>query len=142
LLLFVVIVTTEVNAQFDTIVFSKEGYFLYESIIYMGDQDSDGYDDFMITLSETPNPMDARAYFFKGGNPLIRMLRFLFPFYIREQLLLVIGTGMVSEILLRFTIRNPNWIKFLVYFGGSAFDTIPDHIFILHFRILMTICYG
>ncbi|MBK6682151.1 MAG: hypothetical protein IPG53_20225 [Ignavibacteriales bacterium] len=45
-LLFVIIVSTEVYAQFDTVVFSKEGYFSYESIVYMGDQNNDGYDDF------------------------------------------------------------------------------------------------
>lgn len=82
--LLLVVLPTEVNAQFDTIVFSKEGYFLYESIIYMGDQDTDGYDDFLITLSETPDPMQARAYSFKGGNPVNQNAAFPSLYYMEE----------------------------------------------------------
>ncbi|GJQ32553.1 MAG: hypothetical protein HBSAPP04_13920 [Ignavibacteriaceae bacterium] len=61
LIILLILGSSNLHAQFDTIVFSKAGYFLYESIIYMGDQDSDGFDDFVITLSETPNTNVARA---------------------------------------------------------------------------------
>jgi hypothetical protein len=64
-LLFVIIVSTEVYAQFDTVVFSKEGYFSYESIVYMGDQNNDGYDDFVLSIR--PDPSQWRnATFFPG----------------------------------------------------------------------------
>ncbi|GAB1444306.1 hypothetical protein MASR2M39_31560 [Ignavibacteriales bacterium] len=45
-----VIFVSEVSAQFDTVIFGKAGYFSYESIVYMGDQDNDGYDDFVLSI--------------------------------------------------------------------------------------------
>jgi hypothetical protein len=127
--LLLVVLPTEVNAQFDTIVFSKEGYFLYESIIYMGDQDTDGYDDFLITLSETPDPMQARAYFFKGGNPVNQNAAFSIPVLHGRTVTACDWNRDGFRDIISVYYSQPERIKFLVYFGGPSLDTIPDHMF-------------
>jgi hypothetical protein len=133
-LLFVIIVSTEVNAQFDTIIFSKEGYFLYESIIYMGDQNSDGYDDFLITLSETPNTMDARVYFFKGGNPIDPNAAFSIPvLHARAVTACDWNRDGYRDIICGWY-SPPAAAKFLIYFGGPLLDSIPDHTFYFSFQ--------
>ena len=134
LLLLVVIVTTETNAQFDTIVFSKAGYFLYESIVYMGDQDSDGYDDFMITLSETTNLLDARAYFFKGGDPINQNAAFSIPILHSRAVTACDWNRDGFRDIITVHYSQPELVKFIVYYGGSAFDTIPDHVFYFTFQ--------
>jgi hypothetical protein len=128
-LLLLVVLTTEINAQFDTVVFSKAGYFLYESIIYMGDQDSDGYDDFMITLSETPNTNVARAYFFKGGNPVNQNAAFSIPVLHGRTITACDWNRDGFRDIISVYYSQPERIKFLVYFGGPSLDTIPDHMF-------------
>lgn len=133
-LLFVIIVSTEIYAQYDTIVFSKQGYFLYESIIYMGDQDSDGYDDFLITLSETPNTNVARTYFFKGGNPINQNAVFSIPvLHARAVSACDWNRDGYRDIICGWY-SPPAAAKFLVYFGGPLLDSIPDHTFYFSFQ--------
>jgi hypothetical protein len=99
-LLFVIIVSTEVYAQFDTVVFSKEGYFSYESIMYMGDQNNDGYDDFVLSiLSLIRQHWPVLPHFFTEAIQYRMILYFRFHFKHPGQLLRVTGTGMVTEIL-------------------------------------------
>ena len=133
LLLLVVIVTTETNAQFDTIVFSKAGYFLYESIVYMGDQDPDGYDDFLITLSETPNTNVARAYFFEGGNPINQNAVFSIPvLHARAVTACDWNRDGYRDIICGWY-SPPAAAKFLIYYGGPFLDSLPDHTFYFSF---------
>ncbi|GAB1348202.1 hypothetical protein MASR1M107_04130 [Ignavibacteriales bacterium] len=133
-LLFVIIVSTEINAQYDTIVFSKQGYFLYESIIYMGDQDSDGYDDFVITLSETTNLLDARAYFFRGGDPINQNAAFSIPILHSRAVTACDWNRDGFRDIITVHYAQPDLVKFLVYYGGASFDTIPDHVFYFTFQ--------
>jgi hypothetical protein len=123
----------EVSAQFDTVVFSKAGYFLYESIIYMGDQDTDGYDDFLITLSETPNTNVARAYFFKGGNPMNQNATFSIPvLHARAVTACDWNRDGYRDIICGWY-SPPAAAKFLIYYGGPFLDSLPDHTFYFSF---------
>ncbi len=132
-LLLLVVLTTKVNAQFDTIVFSKAGYFLYESIVYMGDQDSDGYDDFLITLSETPNTNVARAYFFEGGNPINQNAVFSIPvLHARAVTACDWNRDGYRDIICGWY-SPPAAAKFLIYYGGPFLDSLPDHTFYFSF---------
>jgi hypothetical protein len=65
-------VTAEVTAQyFDTLIFRTSGLYWKESVIYMGDQNGDGCDDFMITMMDTTAPgSEGKAWFYYGGNPV------------------------------------------------------------------------
>lgn len=130
----ILLLNSAVEAQFDTIVFSKQGYFLYESIIYMGDQDSDGFDDFVITLSETPNTNVARAYFFKGGNPINQNAVFSVPvLHARAVTACDWNRDGYRDIICGWY-SPPAAAKFLVYFGGPLLDSIPDHTFYFSFQ--------
>jgi hypothetical protein len=124
----------EVSAQFDTVVFSKAGYFLYESIIYMGDQDSDGFDDFMITLSETMNLLDARSYFFKGGNPINQYAAFSIPVQHARAVTACDWNRDGFRDIICGWYSPPAPAKFLIYFGGPLLDSIPDYTFNFSFQ--------
>ena len=50
---------------FDTLIFKTTGLYWQESVIYMGDQNDDGCDDFMITKMDTTAPgSEGKAYFY------------------------------------------------------------------------------
>lgn len=133
-MILLILGSSNLHAQFDTIVFSKQGYFLYESIIYMGDQDSDGYDDFLITLSESPDPMQARAYFFKGGNPINQNAAFSIPvLHARAVTACDWNRDGYRDIICGWY-SPPAAAKFLIYFGGQLLDSIPDHTFYFSFQ--------
>ncbi|MBK7869140.1 MAG: hypothetical protein IPJ75_20225 [Ignavibacteriales bacterium] len=63
-LLPLIFLTTEVSAQyFDTLIFRTTGLYWQESVIYMGDQNDDGCDDFMITKMDTTAPVLKEKHF-------------------------------------------------------------------------------
>ncbi|GAB1350067.1 hypothetical protein MASR1M107_22820 [Ignavibacteriales bacterium] len=66
-LLLLVVCTTEVSAQFDSLMLLDSGYYLNESIIYMGDQNDDGCDDFMICKMDSRFDNWGFANFFVEG---------------------------------------------------------------------------
>ncbi|MBK6681258.1 MAG: hypothetical protein IPG53_15190 [Ignavibacteriales bacterium] len=80
LLLLVIMCSAEVTAQyFDTLIFRTSGLYWKESVIYMGDQNGDGCDDFMITMMDTTAPgSEGKAWFYYGGNPVLTHLYFIF----------------------------------------------------------------
>ncbi len=79
LFLFVAL-TTEINAQyFDTLIFKTNGLYWAESVIYMGDQNGDGCDDFMITkMDTTASGSEAMSYYYYGGDPVPETPAFYF----------------------------------------------------------------
>ncbi|GMU89662.1 MAG: hypothetical protein AMXMBFR49_18690 [Chlorobiota bacterium] len=100
----------------------------------MGDQDSDGYDDFLITLSESPDPMQARAYFFKGGNPINQNAAFSIPvLHARAVTACDWNRDGYRDIICGWY-SPPAAAKFLIYFGGQLLDSIPDHTFYFSFQ--------
>ncbi len=132
-LLFIIIVSTELNAQFDTLVFSKAGYFSYESIIYMGDQNDDGYDDFVLSIRPDPNSQAANAMFFRGGNPISTEPVFSIPVQAPRAVTACDWNRDGYRDIIIETSLPPNPIKFQIYFGGPQIDNIPDHYFYVSF---------
>ncbi|MBK7868179.1 MAG: T9SS type A sorting domain-containing protein [Ignavibacteriales bacterium] len=125
----VVLSSTEVKAQFDTIVFSKAGYFLYESIVYMGDQNDDGYDDFVLSIRPDPNSQAANAMFFRGGNPISSVPVFSIPVsYPRAVTATDWNRDGYRDIVIA-TDARPSPVKINIYYGGPAIDTLPDYTF-------------
>ncbi len=120
---------TTAEAQFDTIVFSKQGYFSYESIVYMGDQNNDGYDDFLLSIRSAPNTQAANAMFFYGGKPISTEPVFSIPVsYPRAVTATDWNRDGYRDIVIA-TDARPSPVKINIYYGGPAIDTIPDYTF-------------
>jgi len=128
-----VVFTTEINAQFDTIVFSKEGYFFYESIVYMGDQDNDGFDDFLLGIRPDPSISTAIAMYFRGGNPISPEPVFSLPIQSPRAVTACDWNRDGYRDIIIKTSLPPKPLRLDVYFGGAQIDTIPDHTFYFSF---------
>ncbi|GAB1444213.1 hypothetical protein MASR2M39_30600 [Ignavibacteriales bacterium] len=128
-----VIFVSEVSAQFDTVIFGKAGYFSYESIVYMGDQDNDGYDDFVLSIRPDFNSQAANAIFFRGGNPISNEPVFSIPVQAPRAVTACDWNRDGYRDIIIETSLPPNPIKFEIYFGGTQIDNIPDHTFYFSF---------
>ena len=129
-LLLLVVFTAEVNAQFDSIIFARNDIYGPQAVIYMGDQNDDGCDDFVLVKYMVASGYDAKVLFFHGGNPVDSVPVFEIPFtgfipyhvsacdYNRD--------GYRDLIVTTFNTR-PLTLK--IYLGGPTMDTIPDLIF-------------
>jgi hypothetical protein len=128
-LILLLLFSTEVNAQFDSIIFARNDIYRPDAVIYMGDQNDDGCDDFVLITASTSN-WNAKALLFHGGNPVDSVPVFEIPFigylpyhisacdYNRD--------GYRDLILTTFNTR-PLTLK--IYLGGPTMDTIPDFTF-------------
>jgi hypothetical protein len=65
---FTLAVFGEVSAQFDTNLFIKKALYWPESIVYMGDQNNDGCDDFFVTQMDSSLGIGGKLSFFYGSN--------------------------------------------------------------------------
>jgi hypothetical protein len=130
--LLVIITATEVKAQFDSLIFLDSGYFENESVIYMGDQNDDGCDDFVICKMNIRDHTGGYAYFFYGGNPVpdtpAFRIEILYPSLITACDLnrdgyrdIVIQRGGYPQSVYRYDI----------YYGGPELDTISDYVLTL-----------
>jgi hypothetical protein len=131
LFLFVVTVTKEVSAQyFDTLIFRTNGLYWKESVIFMGDQNGDGCDDFMITkMDTTAAGSEGKAYFYYGGNPVPDTP----AFYIKTYNPITITACDINRDGFRDVIRhrgviNTYPVSYDVFLGGPDIDTIPDFV--------------
>ena len=78
----VLLLSSAVEAQyFDSLIFKTYGYYWEESIIYMGDQNDDGFDDFLVCAMDSITGPYGKARFFYGGNPMDTIPEFTIPFY-------------------------------------------------------------
>jgi hypothetical protein len=126
---FTLAVFGEVSAQFDSIIFARNDIYGPQAVIYMGDQNDDGCDDFVLITASTSN-WNAKALLFHGGNPVDSVPVFEIPFigylpyhisacdYNRD--------GYRDLIVTTFNTR-PLTLK--IYLGGPTMDTIPDFTF-------------
>ncbi len=129
-LLFVIIVSTEINAQFDSIIFARNDIYRPESVVYLGDQDNDGYDDFVLCTFYEINGYNGKALLFYGGNPINPVPAMSFDIYSSA------GYGITAcdynrdgyrDIII--TNYNSQPLIFKLYLGGPNIDTIPDLVF-------------
>ena len=126
---FTLAVFGEVYAQFDSIIFARDDIYQPNAVLYMGDQNDDGCDDFVLITASTSN-WNAKALLFHGGNPVDSVPVFEIPFigylpyhisacdYNRD--------GYRDLIVTTFNTR-PLTLK--IYLGGPTMDTIPDFTF-------------
>ena len=128
--LLLMFVATDVSAQyFDTLIFKTYGYYWEESVLYMGDQNDDGFDDFLVCAMDSIKGPYGKARFFYGGNPMDTIPEFTIPFYTPKSITAcdINRDGYRDIVSMRF---NPIFPVYLdVYFGGNDIDTIKDHSF-------------
>ncbi len=124
--------TTELNAQFDSLMLLDSGYYLNESVIYMGDQNDDGCDDFIICKMDSRFDNWGYAHFFYGGNPIPDTSAF------RIRILnprIITGCDMnrdgYRDIVMRIGGISQDLYRYNIYYGGSDLDTIPDYVLTL-----------
>ncbi|MBK7866531.1 MAG: hypothetical protein IPJ75_05810 [Ignavibacteriales bacterium] len=70
LLTMMAFLNPSIHAQFDTNLFIKKAWYWQESIVYMGDQNGDGCDDFFVTQMDNAMGAGGKLSFFYGGNPV------------------------------------------------------------------------
>ncbi|KAB2909049.1 MAG: T9SS type A sorting domain-containing protein [Ignavibacteriales bacterium] len=128
--IFLLVVTTsmEVKAQyFDSLIFKTYGYFWQESVIYMGDQNGDGFDDFLICALDSIEGPYGKARFFYGGDPIDTIPAFTIPIFTPRSITAcdINRDGYRDIITQRLNPLYP--IVYNVYFGGPQLDTIVDY---------------
>ncbi len=114
-------------AQFDSLMLLDSGYYWNESIIYMGDQNDDGCDDFIICKMDSRFDNWGYAHFFYGGNPIPDTSAFRIKIY---HPLIITGCDMnrdgYRDIVMRIGGFPQAVYRYNIYYGGPDLDTIPD----------------
>lgn len=64
------LLNTTAEAQFDSIIFARNDIYYRESVVYLGDQNDDGCDDFLLCTYYAQNGLSGEALLFYGGNPI------------------------------------------------------------------------
>ncbi len=128
-LLFAIFVTTAANAQFDTVIFVKKAPYWNEAVIYMGDQNDDGYDDFILCVQDANVGPNGYANFYYGGNPVSSTPALKFPYYAPTTTTAcdVNRDGYRDLVVQRRGNVKPQIID--IYYGGPEIDTISDFSF-------------
>ncbi len=123
---------SKTNAQFDSLMFLDEGYYLNQSIIYMGDQNDDGCDDFIICRMNMRDNTGGYAYFFYGGNPVPDTPAFRLEIYYPS---LITGCDLNQDgyrDIINHIGEYPEPVyRYNVYYGGPDLDTISDYVLTL-----------
>jgi hypothetical protein len=129
---FTLAVFGEVSAQFDTNLFIKKALYWPESIVYMGDQNNDGYDDFFVTQMDSSLGIGGKLCFFYGGNPVSVVPALVIPNFSPKATTGcdVNRDGYRDLIVQRYGTSKPPVID--IYFGGPGLDSIPDYSFTHH----------
>lgn len=129
--LLLVVCTNEVSAQFDSVVFVRRAWHWDQSVIYMGDQNNDGYDDFVLVEQDSANGEYKKwgfAHFFYGGDPLssIPAYSIFHPAGAYAVTACDVNRDSYRDLIIgqKSQRETDHWYK--VYYGGPDFDTIPD----------------
>ncbi|KAA0256951.1 MAG: hypothetical protein EDM75_09565, partial [Chlorobiota bacterium] len=130
LLILLISGSVNLNAQFDSIIFARNDIYAPKAVIYMGDQNDDGCDDFVLVTYPSTWGYDAKALIFYGGEPIHPDTAFSISFrgYIPNHISACDFNrdGYRDLVLTSFNIK-PVVIK--IYCGGPQLDTIPDFTF-------------
>jgi len=126
-LLLLVVCTNDVSAQFDSLMFLDAGYYLNESVIYMGDQNDDGCDDFIICKMDSRYDNWGYAYFFYGGNPVPDTPAFRLEIYYPTLITACdLNRDGYRDIVNHRGGFPQSVYHYDIYYGGPDLDTIPD----------------
>ena len=128
-ILLVIIVSTEAHAQFDSVIFVKKAPYWNEAVIYMGDQNDDGFDDFIICVQNGNTGPNGYAYFYYGGNPLSTTPAIRFPYNAPTTTTAcdINRDGYRDLVVQQSSNIKPQVID--VYLGGPGIDTVVDYSF-------------
>jgi hypothetical protein len=114
-------------AQFDSLMFLDAGYYLNESVIYMGDQNDDGCDDFIICRMNMRDNNGGYAYFFYGGNPVPDTSAFRIEIY---HPLLITSCDLNRDgyrDIVNIEGGFPQEVyRYNIFYGGPDLDSVPD----------------
>jgi len=123
-------VQTEVSAKFDSIIFARNDIYAPKAVIYMGDQNDDGCDDFVLVKYTSTWGNNAKALLFYGGEPINPdpVFEIAFNGSISNQISACDFNrdGYRDLVLTSYNIK-PLIVK--IYCGGPDMDTIPDFTF-------------
>jgi len=128
--LLLLFVTTEVSAQFDSIIFARNDIYRPNVVVYMGDQNDDGCDDFVLVKYPSTWGYDAKALLFYGGEPIHPdpVFEIAFKGYIPNHISACDFNrdGYRDLVLSSYNIKP---VIVNIYCGGPEMDTIPDFTF-------------
>jgi hypothetical protein len=122
-LILILILNVESNAQFNSLIFKKSFYLSpnnNNTIQSLGDQNADGYDDFLIY-----DCSEKKSYIFFGGNPVDTIPKFAIASNTSPVAILDLNDDHIKDIVMYDNINK----KIKVFYGGKLIDTIPDLIF-------------
>ncbi len=132
LFLLLILGSAYLYAQFDTNLFIKRAWYWPESIVYMGDQNNDGCDDFFVTELDNRTGVGGKLSFFYGGNPVSTIPAFVIRILSPKATTGcdVNRDGYRDIFVQRYGTYKPPIID--IYFGGPGLDSIPDYTFTYH----------
>ncbi|GAB1443983.1 hypothetical protein MASR2M39_28280 [Ignavibacteriales bacterium] len=128
---FTLAVFGEVNAQFDSIIFARNDIYGPQAVIYMGDQNDDGCDDFVLCRFNTTTGLETKALLFYGGQQIDSTPALTFNFLrgvIPNQITACdFNRDGYRDLIIAEYKSKP--LKLNVYLGGPNFDTLVDYSF-------------
>ncbi|MDR3666186.1 MAG: T9SS type A sorting domain-containing protein [Ignavibacteriaceae bacterium] len=123
LIILSLILPNATKAQFNTLIFKKSfhlNHFIPNAIQSLGDQNGDGYDDFLIF-----DCSEKKSYIFFGGSPVDTVPKFFINSNSPPIAILDVNDDSKKDIV--FYDFSDNKIK--IYYGGSKISSTPDLIF-------------
>jgi hypothetical protein len=123
--ILIILLTTETHSQFNTLIFKRDFNLSLsnKNIQLLGDQNGDGYDDFLIYDCQ-----EKKSYIFFGGNPVDSIPKFIINGgWISFNLIDVNNDNHKDLVIITDDIYPNRKVK--VYFGGPRLDSIPDLVF-------------
>lgn len=115
---------------FDSLIFKTHGIFWPESVIYMGDQNNDGFDDFMVSKMDSNSGSSlAKSYFYYGGSPIPDTPAFFINIFKPLSITACdVNRDGYRDIINHRGVIDTYPVSYNVYLGGPNIDTIPDFV--------------
>ncbi|KAA0254694.1 MAG: hypothetical protein EDM75_10990, partial [Chlorobiota bacterium] len=131
LLILLISGSVNLNAQFDSIIFARNDIYAPQAVIYMGDQNDDGCDDFVLCRFNTTTGLETKALLFYGGQQIDSTPALTFNFLrgvIPNQITACdFNRDGYRDLIIAEYKSKP--LKLNIYLGGPNFDTLVDFSF-------------
>jgi len=115
---------------FDSLIFKTHGIYWPESVIYMGDQNNDGFDDFMVSKMDSNSGASlAKSYFYYGGSPIPDTPAFHIKIFKPLSITACdVNRDGYRDIINHRGVIDTYPVSYDVYLGGPNIDTISDFV--------------